>query len=132
MTTKELLYIEDALGHAQFFQTKCQETANKIQDQELRACVEQMAQKHHSLSVMTGLPRSFPGRVPQSVSGNFWKVVSLPPMWSLQKRQAMNAPSSRKSSGICITISVRTPEKPDICPACQRSKAMVSQRRPAA
>lgn len=37
-----------------------------------------------------------------------------------------------ESSGICITISVRMPEKPDICPACQRSKAMVSQRRPAA
>ena len=49
MTTKELLYIEDALGHAQFFQTKCQETANKIQDQELRACVEQMAQKHQQM-----------------------------------------------------------------------------------
>lgn len=37
-----------------------------------------------------------------------------------------------ESSGICITISVRVPEKPDICPACQRSKAMVSRRRPAA
>ena len=49
MTTKELLYIEDALGHAQSFQTKCQETANKIQDQELRACVEQMAQKHQQM-----------------------------------------------------------------------------------
>ena len=85
-----------------------------------------------SLSVMTGLPRSFPGRVPQSASGSFWKAASLPPMWSLQKRQAMNAPSSRKSSGICITISVRTQEKADICPACQRSKAMVSRRRPAA
>mgnify|MGYP000391123769 FL=1 len=34
-------------------------------------------------------------------------MVSLPPMWSLQKRQAMNAPSLQKSSGICITISVR-------------------------
>ena len=91
---------------------------------------------HEALSlaakVMTGLPRSFLGSAPQSVSGSFWKVVSLPLMWSLQKRQAMNAPSSRKSSGICITISVRTPEKPDICPACQRSKAMVSRRRPAA
>ena len=35
MTTKELLYIEDALGHAKYFQTKCQETANQIQDTEL-------------------------------------------------------------------------------------------------
>ncbi len=38
----------------------------------------------------------------------------------------------QKSSGICITISARKPEKPDICPACQRSKAMGSRRRPAA
>ena len=82
-----------------------------------------------SLSVMTGLSRSFPGRAPQSVSGSFWRAASLPPMWSLQKRQAMNAPSLPQSSGTYITISARMPEKPDICPACQRSKAMGSQRR---
>ena len=46
--------------------------------------------------------------------------------------RAMNAPSFQKSSGICTTISARKPEKPDICPACQKSKAMVSRRRPAA
>ena len=85
-----------------------------------------------SLSVMTGLPRSFPGSAPQSVSGSFWRAASLLPMWSLQKQQAMNAPSFQKSSGICTTISARKPEKPDICPACQRSKAMVSRRRLAA
>ncbi len=49
MTTKELLYVEDALGHAKYFQTKCQETAGKIQDAELKACVEQMAQKHQQI-----------------------------------------------------------------------------------
>lgn len=49
MTTKELLYIEDALGHAQYFQTKCKETANQIQDSELKACVEQMEQKHQQI-----------------------------------------------------------------------------------
>ena len=27
MTDKELLYIEDALGHEQYFQQKCKETA---------------------------------------------------------------------------------------------------------
>lgn len=85
-----------------------------------------------SLSVMTGLLRLFPGRAPQSVSGSFWRAASLPPMWNLQKRQAMNAPSLPQSSGTYITISVRTPEKPDICPACQRSKAMGSRRRPTA
>ncbi len=46
MTTKELLYIEDALGHEQYFQTKCKETAQQIQDYELRSCVEQLEQKH--------------------------------------------------------------------------------------
>ena len=38
MTTKELLYLEDALGHEKYFQTKCNETANQIQDADLKAC----------------------------------------------------------------------------------------------
>ena len=49
MTTKELLYVEDALGHAKYFQSKCQETANQIQDANLKAYVEQMAQKHQAI-----------------------------------------------------------------------------------
>lgn len=49
MTTKELLYIEDALGHEQFFMTRCQQTANQIQDPELKACVTQMAEKHRQI-----------------------------------------------------------------------------------
>ncbi|MCI8554404.1 MAG: hypothetical protein HFJ80_05605 [Clostridiales bacterium] len=49
MTTKELLYVEDALSHEQYFQTKCQETMNQIQDAELKSCVEQMAQKHQQI-----------------------------------------------------------------------------------
>ena len=49
MTTKELLYVEDALGHAKYFQTKSQETAAQIQDADLKACVEQMAQKHQQI-----------------------------------------------------------------------------------
>lgn len=49
MTSKELLYIEDALGHEKYFQTKCAETANQIQDAELKACVEQMGQKHSQI-----------------------------------------------------------------------------------
>ena len=48
MTTKELLYIEDALGHAKYFQTKCQE-ANQIQDTELKGFVQQMGQKHQQI-----------------------------------------------------------------------------------
>lgn len=46
MTSKELLYVTDALGHEQFFQTKCQEAVNQLQDPELKACVQQMMQKH--------------------------------------------------------------------------------------
>lgn len=49
MTTKELLYVEDALGHEKYFQTKCQETINQVQDAELKACVEQMAKKHQQI-----------------------------------------------------------------------------------
>ena len=49
MSTKELLYIEDALGHAQYFVAQCRETASKLQDSELRACVEQMAEKNQQL-----------------------------------------------------------------------------------
>lgn len=49
MTTKELLYIEDALGHAKYFQTKCRETVNQIQDTELKSFVESMTQKHEQI-----------------------------------------------------------------------------------
>lgn len=49
MTTKELLYVEDALGHEKYFQTKCQETINQIQDAELRTYVSQLAVKHQQI-----------------------------------------------------------------------------------
>ena len=49
MTPKDLLYIEDALGHEKFFQTQCKQTASQLQDAELRACVEQMAEKHRQI-----------------------------------------------------------------------------------
>lgn len=49
MTSKELLYIEDALGHEQYVQTKCAETVNQIQDAELKACVQQLGQKHNQI-----------------------------------------------------------------------------------
>jgi hypothetical protein len=49
MTSKELLYVEDALGHEKYFQTKCQEAAGQLQDTELKAYVEQMGQKHQQL-----------------------------------------------------------------------------------
>ncbi len=49
MTSKELLYVEDALGHEKYFQTKCSEAAVQIQDEELKQCVMQMAEKHRQL-----------------------------------------------------------------------------------
>lgn len=49
MTSKELLYVEDALGHEQYFQTACKECAAQIQDAQLKTCVEQMAQKHQQI-----------------------------------------------------------------------------------
>ena len=49
MTTKELLYIEDALGHEKYFQTKCKEAASQIKDADLKSCIEQMVQKHQQI-----------------------------------------------------------------------------------
>lgn len=49
MTTKELLYTEDALGHEQYFQTKCKETASQVADAELKAFAQEMEQKHQQL-----------------------------------------------------------------------------------
>ena len=49
MTSKELLYIEDALGHEQYFQTKCREAAGQIQDPELKNYVRQLEEKHRRI-----------------------------------------------------------------------------------
>ncbi len=49
MTTKELLYIEDALGHAQIFTAKCREAAARLSDPELKSCVEEMGKKNAQL-----------------------------------------------------------------------------------
>lgn len=49
MTTKELLYVEDALGHEQYFQTQCKQTAEQIQDAELRNLAQQIGQKHQEI-----------------------------------------------------------------------------------
>ncbi len=49
MTSKELMYVEDALSHEKYFQTRCQEVAGQLQDAKLKACVQQMAQKHQQV-----------------------------------------------------------------------------------
>lgn len=49
MTSKELLYITDGLGHEKFMETVCKETASKIQDTELKNLVTQYEAKHKEL-----------------------------------------------------------------------------------
>lgn len=49
MSPKELLYIEDALGHEQFLKTQCQDTANNLQDGVLKNYVSQLVMKHDEL-----------------------------------------------------------------------------------
>ena len=42
MTPKELLYIEDALGHTRFLMTQCSLAANQLTDPELKRRVQQL------------------------------------------------------------------------------------------
>ncbi len=49
MSPKELDYIEDALGHEKFFKTQCQDAIQNLQDQELKTCVQQIAEKHQQI-----------------------------------------------------------------------------------
>ncbi len=45
MSPKELLYIEDALGHTQQIKTVCNEFSNQLGDTELSNFVQTIAQK---------------------------------------------------------------------------------------
>ncbi|EKQ51014.1 MULTISPECIES: hypothetical protein [unclassified Clostridium] len=49
MSPKELLYIQDALGHQQHMKKKCQDIANQIQDSELKSYVNQLANTHQQI-----------------------------------------------------------------------------------
>lgn len=46
MSPKELIYIEDALGHEQQMKTACTDFASQLQDPELRSFVQQLSTKH--------------------------------------------------------------------------------------
>lgn len=46
MTNKELLYIEDALGHEKYYGAQCRECAGKLEDLELRSFVSELSQRH--------------------------------------------------------------------------------------
>ena len=48
MTPKELLYIEDALGHQKTMETSCNGFISQITDPELKSFVQQMANRHGS------------------------------------------------------------------------------------
>ena len=45
MTSKELLYVEDALAHAQLLKTQLQDAAARLQDPALRTQVQQLAER---------------------------------------------------------------------------------------
>lgn len=46
MTPKELMYMEDALGMEQQLETKCNDYASKVQDQNLQNTLRQLATQH--------------------------------------------------------------------------------------
>ena len=49
MTNKELLYIEDALGHEKYFKEKCQECSSQLSDGELKNFVTDLTQQHSTI-----------------------------------------------------------------------------------
>jgi len=49
MTSKELLYVEDALGHEKFMQTCSCETSKQLSDVELSNYVKQLETTHTNL-----------------------------------------------------------------------------------
>ena len=48
MSPKELLYIEDALGHQKQVKDTCQNSANMLEDRELKNFVSQLSEKHQT------------------------------------------------------------------------------------
>ena len=46
MSPKELLYIEDALSHEQQIKCFCTDSANKVQDPELRNLISSITSRH--------------------------------------------------------------------------------------
>ena len=49
MTPKEVLYVEDALGHAQFLKAQCQDAVNALQDADLKRQAQQWLQENQSI-----------------------------------------------------------------------------------
>ena len=49
MTSKELLYVEDALGHEQFMQSCSAKTSAQLKDPTLSAYATELSKKHEEL-----------------------------------------------------------------------------------
>ena len=49
MSPKELLYIEDALGHTQFLMTQCRTAASQLTDPALRGEAQRLVGEHQKL-----------------------------------------------------------------------------------
>ena len=49
MTSKELLYVEDALGHEEFMKTCSKKTSSQIKDNVLSTYIAELEQKHNEL-----------------------------------------------------------------------------------
>ena len=49
MTSKELLYVEDALGHEKFMKTCCKITSDQLTDSTLSSYMGELEQKHTEL-----------------------------------------------------------------------------------
>ncbi len=49
MTPKELLYIEDALGHTQYLMNQCRTAASQLSDPILRQQVQQLVNSNQKL-----------------------------------------------------------------------------------
>lgn len=49
MTPKELLYIEDALGHTRFLMTQCNQAINRLTDPTLKQQVQQLVNSNQKL-----------------------------------------------------------------------------------
>lgn len=49
MTTKEMLYLDDALSNAQFLATQFQTAADQLQDSTLKLQAQQMADRHRQV-----------------------------------------------------------------------------------
>ncbi|MDO4972796.1 MAG: hypothetical protein Q4E38_01165 [Eubacteriales bacterium] len=49
MTPKEVLYVEDALGHTQFLMTQCRTAAAQLSDPALRTQVQELLESNQQL-----------------------------------------------------------------------------------